>query len=339
MRKLILFISIALAALTAIAALNWWVDPFGEIWKPGALADAQASGCLISQELIGVRYYTFKLAVFHDRPTRTFVVGSSRVLKIGSHPGESTFANLGYPGSAPETILKLFHALPAKPTQTVYMGVEAFWLNSHYTVPDTDPSDYKIAEYLISRSALWDSLTLANQVPYVRPPHRWRRTEVGNRCTIGRTYPSINWRLDGSRVWSWELDPKRFPKFSATSFTGDLAAWRNGYYADWRSLDASRVHLLEEALALARERGWRVIGFAAPEPAPMLRVLNTDPRVAPRWHAYLRLMPRLFARDGFAWVGLGVSCPTAQFPDAFHTDAVCSTRLRARLDEAARRLH
>src|SRR5581483_6364271 len=194
-------------------------------------------------------------------------------------------------------------------------------------------------EYLLSRSAFWTSFTFARDVSYVRPPHRWRKTEVGSRCTIGRTYPSINWQVDGSRVWSWELDPKRFPRFHATPFSRGLRAWRNGYYDNWSRLDPGRIAQLERVLALARTRGWHVVGFAPPEPASILKVLEHDPRLAPQWDAFVRLMPRLFARYGDEWIGLGVHCPASQFPDEFHTDATCSRRLRLRLDEAARSLH
>jgi hypothetical protein len=340
MARLLLFISLALALLASAAAFDWWVDPFGEVWKPAALADARKDRCLVSQELIGLRYYSFKLDVFGHRPTRTFVVGSSRVLKIASRLGERSFANLGYPGAAPETILKLFRALPAAPAQTVYMGMEAFWFNDAYVVPDTHPGAYRVAEYLLSRRTLQESVRLARQAHFI-VTERWRRTQVGADCVIGRLYPSIAWRLDGSRVWSWELDPKRFPKFGASPFTGDLATWRNGYFADWHALDERRVHLVERALALARDRGWRVVGFAPPEPPHMLHVLETDPRLAARWHAFLLLMPQLFARYGFAWVGLEdgrrLGCRPDQFPDAFHSDAACSRRVRDRLDEAARR--
>jgi hypothetical protein len=340
MRRLVLFISLALALLAVVAAFDWWVDPYGDVWKPAALADAREGGCLVSQELIGARYYSFKLDVFEHRPTRTFVVGSSRVLKIAAHPGEESFANLGYPGSGPETILKLFRALPARPTQTVYVGVEAFWLNDGYVLPDTDPSDSNVAEYLLSRSVFEQSVSLSRQAHYIATD-RWRRTTVGDECVIGRIYPSIAWRVDGSRVWSWELDPKRYPKFGVTPYTGDLSTWRGGYFADWHSLDERRIRALEQALALARARGWHVVGFAPPEPPHMLRLLGTDPRLAPRWHGFLRLMPRLFARFGFQWVstedGRRLGCRPSEFPDAYHTDAACSLRVRNQLDEAARR--
>jgi len=82
MRRLLVFLGVSVVLLAAAATFNWWVDPFAEVWKPGAVADARADGCLVSQELIGIRYYSFKLDVFAHRPTRTFVVGSSRVLEI-----------------------------------------------------------------------------------------------------------------------------------------------------------------------------------------------------------------------------------------------------------------
>jgi hypothetical protein len=336
MKRLVLFIAVTAAVLACFAAVTWWVDPLGEIWKPAALEAAQHDDCLISQELIGTRYFSFKVAVFHDRPTRTFVVGSSRVLKIASHPHERSFANLGYPGTAPATILSLVHALPAMPRQTMYIGVESFWFNRHYRVPDTNPSDYRVAEYLVSRSAFWSAFKFARDVSYVRYPDRWRRTTVGNRCTIGRTYPSINWALDGSRVWSWELDPKHFQRIYPTPYRGNLDVWRNGYYADWKAIDQARVAQLEQVLAFARARGWRVIGFAPPEPSGILHILNTDPRIAPQWRAFLRLMPKIFRRYHDPWIGLAVRCPASAFPDAFHTDAACSRRMRNRLDEAAR---
>ncbi len=57
----------------------------------------------------------------------------------------------------------------------------------------------------------------------------------------------------------------------------------------------------------------------------------------------LRFYVGIFARYGFGWAGLEdglrVPCRGNEFPDAFHTDRACSARVRARLDEAARRLH
>jgi hypothetical protein len=338
MRRLIAFLAVTVVCLTAAAAFDWWVDPFGFVWKPGAVADARRHGCLISQELIGLRYPEFKLDVFRHRPTRTFVVGSSRVLKIATRRGDGTFSNLGYPGAAPGTVLSLFRNIPAKPRQTVYLGVEGFWLNRNYHVPVTNPSDYAISKYLVSRNAFHQAVDLVREAHYIGT-ERWHETRVGRACTIGRIFPSINWRLDGSRVWSWELDPKKYAAFSETPYTGDLVTWRNGYYLDWTQLDPRRLAVLRQALALAQARGWRVVGFAPPEPKRFLRLLDTDPRLSRQWHAYLRLMPRLFARYGGVWAGFPAQCGDRHFPDGFHTDAACSELVHERLDEAARGLH
>ena len=330
MRRLVLFISLSLGLLAVGMAFDWWVDPYGYVWKPSAVADARKGNCLVSQELIGARYYSFKLDVFEQRPTRTFVVGSSRVLKIAAHKGEQSFANLGYPGSAPETILKLFRALPAKPAQTVYLGMEAFWLNHAYALPATDPSNYRVLEYLLGRSVFEQSVSLSRQAHYIAT-HRWRRTNVGSECVIGRIYPSIAWRVDGSRVWSWELDPKRFPKFGVTPYTGDLSTWRNGYFADWRSLDKARLH--------------RAASHSRAIAAGVCRVRRRSRRCADKARiryptpAFLRLMPRLFARYGIRVSTRtdGGSAAGGVSSDAFHTDAACSLRVRDWLDEAARR--
>jgi hypothetical protein len=342
MRRLALFLALIAALLGAMAAFDWWVDPFGDIYKPAALTDALASqpSCLVSQELVGARYLPFKLDVFHRRPTTRFVVGSSRVLKIQARPGERSFANLGFPGSSPETILTEFRALPAKPAQTVYVGVEAFWFNEHYVVPPYRPGTYDIARYLLSRATFQFAFRFVRQAHFILTD-RWRREEVGASCVIGRISPSIAWKVDGSRVWSWELDPQRFPKFHPAPYTTDLAALRNGYYDRWDTFDTGRLKVMREALDLARQRGWKVVGFAPPEPPQFLRVIRSDPRLAARWQEFLRAMPRLFAQEGFAWAGLwngaALGCKPSDFPDAFHSDAACSARVRARLDAAVSR--
>src|SRR5256714_14469367 len=86
MARLVGFLGTALVLLAALATLNWWVDPFGEFWKPSAVQEARAARpqCLVSHELIGGEYLPFKLDVFRSRPTRTFVTGPRRELKMGS---------------------------------------------------------------------------------------------------------------------------------------------------------------------------------------------------------------------------------------------------------------
>jgi hypothetical protein len=205
-------------------------------------------------------------------------------------------------------------------------------------VPVYRPSAYDIARYLTSRATFQFAVRYVRQGHFILT-HRWRRDEVGSTCVIGRIYPSIAWKVDGSRVWSWELDPKTFPPFQAPAYTTDLTAYRNGYYANWTSFDMGRLRILEQALELARRRGWRVVGFAPPEPPGTFRLLRAVPQLDARWHEFLRDVPSLFHRQGFAWAGLwngsADGCTVADFPDGFHTDASCSARVRARLDAAA----
>jgi hypothetical protein len=341
MRRLALFLSVVVALLGAVALFDWWIDPFGDIYKPGALTAAldEHPHCLVSQELVGARYFPFKLDVFHRRPTTRFVVGSSRVLKIQAHPGESTFANLGFPGTSPETILALFRALPAKPVQTVYVGVEAFWFNPHYVVPVYKPTTSQLAQYLLGRATFQFAVKFVRQGHYILYD-RWKRQPVGSSCVIGRLSPGIAWNVDGSRTYSWELDPQD-PKPPRPPYTTDLATLRSGAYDQWTSFDEHRLDVLRQALALAKQRGWHVIGFAPPEPARYLHLLETDPRIAPRWSEYLRQMPRVFADEGYVWAGLWdgrtIGCRPSDYPDDYHTNAACSARLRARLDTVARK--
>lgn len=330
MRRLVLFLAVPVVLLVGAAAFSWWVDPFGLVWKPSVMDAARRTGCLVSQELIGPRYWSFKHDVFAHRPTHAFVAGSSRVLKIASN-GDASFANLGYPGTSPTTILRLFRSLPATPVQTVYLGVEAFWFNVKYVEPQTNPGAFRVLEYLLARKTFTRAVTMSYESE-VLPRRRWKRDTLGRACVLDRFTPTIAWRVDGSRVWGWELDPQRFAKFGGGEFTGDLQAWRNGYYADWKRLDPKRMADLVAALDLARARGWHVVGFAPPEPAEALRVLETDPRIAPHWSTFLQAMPQLFRQRGFRWVDThALPCPSSDFPDLFHTDQRCSDRLLAAL--------
>jgi lysophospholipase L1-like esterase len=341
MGRLLVFFAVAAALLGGNAALNWWVDPFGEFWKPAAVEQAAASRprCLVSHEVIGGEYLPFKLDVFRRRPTRVSVVGSSRVLKIGSWPGETTFANLGTPVISPEIVLRELRSLPeGAPPQTVYLGVELFWLNRNFHGFDVTPSIETKARYVLSRSAFEESVRVVRHAPYVLV-HRWRKERVGPACVIGRSRPAIAWKLDGSRVWSFELQPGTYHP-TPEPFTTDLHVLRTGNYADFTALSPERIHVIEQTLALARARGWRVVGFTPPDGSRYRRFFESHPVLGPRWREFGRLMPRLFHRYGYRWLDFrnpaGIPCTDDDFVDGgYHTNAACSMRLRARLDEAA----
>jgi lysophospholipase L1-like esterase len=342
MGRLLVFLGTAAVLLSTCAALNWWIDPFGEFWKPSAVGEARASRppCLVSHEVIGGEYLPFKLDVFRSRPTKTFVTGSSRVLKIGSWPGERTFANLGMPVISPEIVLKELRALPADRRETMYLGVEAFWFNPNFKGFDVSPSFEQRARYVLSRSAFEESVRILRRAPYVLP-HRWRKEEVGSSCVIGRARPALAWRLDGSRVWSFELDPRTYHP-AVDPFTTDLSKLRTGIYDDWTELSQKRIRALEQVLSLARSRGWRVVGFTPPDGERYLRFFGSNRVIGPRWRAFGQLMPKLFARYGYRWLDFrdarSIPCRQSDFVDGgYHTDAACSMRMRQRLDAAARR--
>ena len=341
MARLLVLLGTAAVLLGANAALNWWVDPFGEFWKPAAVREARDSQppCLVSHEVIGGEYLPFKLDVFRARPTRTFVIGSSRVLKIGAWPGERTFANLGMPVISPEIVLRELRALPkSAPRQTMYLGVEAFWLNPSFKGFDVAPGFETRARYVLSRSAFDESLRILRRAPYVLL-HRWHKERVGTSCVVGRSRPALAWRLDGSRVWSFELDPKTYHP-AIDPFTTDLHKLRTGIYADWHELSAQRIRSLEQVLAFARARGWTVVGFTPPDGARYLRFFASNAVIGPRWRAFAALMPELFRRYGYRWLDFrdagSIPCRQSDFVDGgYHTDAACSMRMRRRLDQAA----
>ena len=340
MARLLVFLGTALGLLAALATFNWWIDPFGEFWKPAAVAEARAAHpqCLVSHEVIGGEYLPFKLDVFRARPTRTFVTGSSRVLKIGSWPGERTFANLGMPVMSPEIVLTELRSLPARPSETMYLGVEAFWLNRNFQGFDVSPGFEQRTRYVLSRSAFDESIRIVRRAPYVLL-HRWRKEHVGTACVVGRSRPALAWRLDGSRVWSFDLDPRTYHP-AIDPFSTDLSKLRTGIYDGWTALSPERVRTLERVLALARSRGWRVVGFTPPDGRRYLRFFASSPVIGPRWRAFGRLMPGLFARYGYRWLDLraagSIPCRQSDFVDGgYHTDAACSMRIRRRLDAAA----
>ena len=340
MARLVVFLGTALVLLAALATFNWWVDPFGEFWKPGAFEAARAARpqCLVSHELIGGQYLPFKLDVFRARPTETFVTGSSRVLKIGSWPGERTFANLGMPVMSPEIALRELRDLPPNRSETVYLGVEAWWLNENFTGFDVSPGLEQRARYVLSRSALDESLRIVRRAPYVLL-HRWRKEQVGSSCVIGRSRPALAWRLDGSRVWSFELEPGTYHP-AIDPFTTDLSKLRTGNYDNWTRLSPERIRVLEQVLSLARARGWHVVGFTPPDGERYLRFFNANRVIGPRWRAFARLMPKLFHQYGYRWLDFrdarALGCKQSDFVDGgYHTNAACSMRMRSRLDAAA----
>lgn len=342
MRRVLLFVGIVAGLLVAAGLVNWRVDPYGEFYDGGPLRAAARSSppCLVSDELIGGQsYLRFKEDLFGVRPTRTIVVGSSRVLRIESRPGERTFSNVGLPSTSPDSILALFRALRPRGPLTAYVGVELFWFNPSWTPISFGQSLGAKVRYLLGRSNLVQSLKIVRDSPSAAI-RGWRRERVGGRCVLGRGTPGIAWNVDGSRVYSFELDPRLY-RPPAGRYTTDISKLRYGLYARWHGFADDRLRVLDRALALAQRHGWRVVGFAPPDSTRYVRLLERSPETAGPWREFYRRIPALFRARGFRWLDLHdvreVPCGQHEFvDDGFHVNASCAARVRSRLDAAAR---
>jgi hypothetical protein len=340
MRLLVVFLAVSALLLGLEAAFNWWVDPFGSFAKPGAIDAARRSGCLLSQELVGNTYPEYKLALFERRHTRTFVIGSSRTVKISAHRGESNFTNMAIPNVMPATLLHVVRAIGDDvPRQTMYVGVEEFWFNPAFTGAPPDGWSQKV-RYLVSANTFRQTARQLRRAPW-ELYRRWRRVQVGRRCVIGRTDVSIAWRQDGSRLYGYELAPRLYHP-QALPFTTDLAELDFGFFGGFRSLARSRLDDLVAVLDVARRRHWRVVGFVPPSPSRYARFLSGASPAGPQIRALSRILPSLFRSRGFVWLDLrdvrAVPCSQTAFADGgFHPDAACSDAIRRRLDAAVTR--
>src|SRR5437660_2841655 len=307
MRLLALFVAIVGVLSAAVAVLDRRVDPRPEFFDGAPIAAAERSGCLVSEDLIGgANYVRFKEDLFRLRGARVVVLGSSRVLKIASHPGERTFANLGLPETSPRVLLDMFRFL-ARSTRrplTVYLGMEFFWFNPGAPPillhPGFHPTFFQQVGYLLSRSTLHGSITLirrSRQAAF----HRYRVDEVAGRCVYDRLSPGIAWRPDGSRLYSFELVPGT-ARPPVNRYSGDLNTLHAGYYGHWHGFAWNRLLDVAAAMDLARSRGWNVVGFAPPDSSRYVHLFATALRGP--WQTYFRVVPQLFRSRGFKFLDL-----------------------------------
>jgi hypothetical protein len=353
--RLVTLLAAAFAVVGLLMWLNWWVDPLGDVYDASATARALERGhpCLLSDDVVGVdSWWDFKRDLYRRRNARTIVVGTSRVLEIGAHPGERPFANLGLPGTSIATLVPYFrdlHAIRAGPL-TVYLGVELFWLNANWTPPYSyvPPGRSVKLRDLITRQRLAGTISRFVERPTVLF-RRWHTADVGARCVIDVADRAARgrvaaWRPDGAFVYPWQVRPGRPKPSPANDFQRDLgnlggSQYLGGYYTNWTRL--SYLAGLSRALRLARTYGWHVVGFAPPYSARYVRRLATAPQTRPRWREFGRVVPALFARYGEWFVDSrrvrDIPCPDDAFvDDGWHPDARCAARLRRLLDEAAR---
>lgn len=344
MRLFVLFLGVLSAGLLLVGGLNWWVDPLGEFYEPGVVAEAERTGCLVSLDLLGAPTWpAFKGDLLRRRDARTVVLGTSRVLKLSARPQESDFVNAGMPGTGPETLVPLLRWIRQQTTGriTVLLGVEIFWFNRTWLAGiELDRRASDTASALLSRTTARESVELLAEDPSALTS-RVRRDETPNGCVLERSRriaPGARnaWELDGSFQYGYELEPGASFQIE-DDFTRDAVTFQGIYYKDWQRLDPERIADLEAALALAREWGWDVIGFVPPYAPRWVERLSTAPRSAARWREVGELLPVLFRRHGFRFVDLrdvrDVPCSPDAFVDSgWHVNDACASSVRAALD-------
>jgi hypothetical protein len=264
------------------------------------------------------------------------VFGTSRVLSIKARPGERSFTNLGVLDGHASDALWLVRRIPARPHLTVYLDVEVYWFNPNSGHHDFAPGLGADAKYLVSWTTLSQSLHLLRSHSDVLL-HRWTRASPGGHCIVGHGLVEEAWRPDGSIIWQSRLFPGGEPIVPISP-----KELERGFFGGYTSFAHGPLDDLAAILALARQRGWTVVGFSPPYPAPYVSDFLRDPQLRARWRDFDRLVPALFERYGYPLLDLrnarAVPCASSDFIDGgFHFDEACSARVRAKLDAAATR--
>lgn len=339
MKALAAFFASLAAVLIVVALVNWRTDLEGEFYDRSTTLAAARASCLVSDELVGsVSRLPFKLDLLKLRRRTVAVVGSSRVLKVRNHPGEAGLVNLGLPGTTPESIAEMAKHLPDG--ITLYIGTEAFWFNPSFPVRQFRPTFRSRVRYLLNGANFRASVALLREEPTLAID-TWRRIALPRGCVLGRASASIAWQLDGSRLYTFELDPAADP-LTPLPYTANLQELRAGIYADWRGrFDRNRLGLLDRLLTTAEQRKWKVVGFVPPDGARYVDLFESSSSSRHPWRTFFREVPALFERHGFPFVDLhemsAIPCEETDFvDDGYHTNAACSGRIRARLDAAVR---
>jgi len=354
MRYLIVFALSTIAFTGLLAAFAWRVDPLGTFYDGSAVGHAavQSPPCDVSDDLVGVNsWWSFKRDLVRRDDPSVVVLGTSRVLEIGSRHGELRFVNAGLPSLGLSTVPRLLRELHDvhRGPLTVYLGVELFWLNANWASPYSyvTPSTRARLRDLLTRQQVGESISLATSYPQllVRP---WHTSTVDGMCVLDRATRAAQgkvnaWRPDGTLAYASQLRPD-LPHEIPNDFElnlGNLAGpqYVGGYYTNWNKL--SHLDELTAVLAQARSYGWKVVGFTPPYSDRYVRRLATAPETAPRWREYGRQLPAIFRRYGFPYLdsrsGRSIGCTDREYlDDGWHIDPSCARKLRRALDTLAR---
>lgn len=338
MKGIATFAAGAAVVVSLIATLNWWLDPLGQFWDGEVLRAADARDCVISDDLVGASsWLPFKEDVHRLRSPTTVVVGTSRVLMLDED--DRSFANLGMPGTGIETLAPLFrrlHEIGAR-RLTVYLGVDLFWLNPAWQPNVVFEQGMKQdVKYVLARQTLSSSVRLLREAPSALV-RAWEETS-SSPCVIDRGGRAAGgekdaWEPNGSFVYRHELGGQRIVD---DEFSRDLVRFDGPYYRDWDGIDEARLEQLESALELAASYGWRVVGFTSPYSSRYARRLTTARETAPRVAEVARVLPTVFARNGFRYLDWRTfKCADDEYvDDGWHPDEECAARVLATLEDA-----
>jgi hypothetical protein len=247
---------VIVAIAAAVAALNGLVDPEGEFYSGDALSAALASNCLLAYDIASRSYPELKQDLFRrKRPTRVVLSSDG-----AARPG----LELGFPGFAPDDLLTMMRylarAVPDGDKLRVAVVTQPSWFDAR--APDSTPGESELSKlgYLVSPWTLGSSLDLMRRSRTLAFTG-WQKERVGQRCVIDRGSPTPAFRVDGT--------------FSAPEpgiASGGKFAWE-------------RLTPVDDALALAKRRGWRVAGLST----------------LPGSEVYRRELKALFAKHGYRW--------------------------------------
>ena len=179
---------------------------------------------------------------------------------------------MGFPGLGPEPLLDEVRAMAdAKPKDAkvvVRIVTDVSWFDQHRTLPTFRQTTGSKIRYLLSPRTLSSSLGLIRRSRTLAFTG-WQQERAGGRCVVDRGTPTPAWRADGTLAG--KAPQQR-----------DEASGQTGFAF-------TRLTPLDEALAVARANGWRVVGYSGARRPTLL------------WEAYARELSALFARHGYKW--------------------------------------
>jgi hypothetical protein len=257
MRRVLLFAGVIALVVAAFAALNRAVDPKNEFYAGGALTAALSSKCLLGYDAVGEHSYPeLKRDLFErTRPARV-VLSSDGVARPG--------VELGYPGFGPNEVLAtmrdLLDAVPEGRKLRIAIVMQPSWFDPKTPPARFDESTASQLGYLVSPYTLRSTLDLMRRSRTLAFTG-WQKEQVGRKCVVDRGSPRPAFRLDGT--------------FTAPSPQNAASP----------AFAFERLTPVDDALALAARRSWRVAG------------LSTLPGSA----VYRRELKALFAKHGYHW--------------------------------------